>query len=233
MQLFFAAQITGNKIILDATESFHCISVLRHKAGDNIKLIDGKGFFYDGKISSADKKICEVEIIGSIADKNNREYYLHIAISPLKNADRFEWFLEKAAEIGIDEITPLICHRTEKKKVNYERCHKILVASIKQSMKATLPILNKEIMFDDFVKQNNAAEKFIAHCNEGARKELRDLKKIEKNSLVLIGPEGDFTPEEITKATVNNFSSVSLGQSRLRTETAALYACAAFAILRF
>lgn len=230
MQLFFANHFAGNKITLDESESFHCISVLRHNEGHVIKLIDGKGFFYEGKIISANKKKCEVEIIRSLPDENKRDYYLHIAISPLKNADRFEWFLEKAAEIGVDEITPLICHRTEKKKVNHERCNKILIASIKQSVKATLPVLNKEVVFDELVRQNSSAEKFIAHCLESPKKQILEIKGNKKNILFLIGPEGDFTEEEIQRAAQNKFSSVSLGKSRLRTETAAIYICAALSM---
>ena len=148
---------------------------------------------------------------------------MHIAIAPTKNMDRFEWFLEKATEIGIDEITPIICSRSERKVIKTERCNRILLSAMKQSLKFHVPKLNEAISLNDFIKQDFEGTKYIAHCEEGNKTELKEKKK-EKRTLMLIGPEGDFSPTEIEMVLQYQFKAVSLGTSRLRTETAGIIA---------
>ena len=222
MQLFYI-QNPESEIILSAEESKHATKVLRKKEGDILNFTDGKGGFYKAKITVADTRKCRLEIISSEQKEKQRNYHLHIAISPTKNMDRFEWFLEKATEIGIDEITPIICSRSERKVIKTERCNRILLSAMKQSLKFHLPKLNEAISLNDFIKQDFEGTKYIAHCEEGNKTELKEKKK-EKRTLILIGPEGDFSPTEIEIALQNQFKEVSLGTSRLRTETAGIIA---------
>ena len=221
MQLFFSETIE-NELKFSAEENKHLTKVLRKKVGDQLSVIDGKGYLYTGKIISQDKNSSQIEIIKKEKKKKTHNYYLHIAIAPTKNANRFEWFLEKATEIGIDEITPIICERSERKKINQERCNRILVSSMKQSLKYYLPKLNNPIVFNDFIKQKLDGDKFIAHCLN--KDKIKLDKSINKKSNILIGPEGDFSEKEITLAIKNNFQSLSLGNSKLRTETAGVIA---------
>jgi len=177
---------------------------------------------YTGRIIKQDKNNSEVEIIKKEKKEKNHNYYLHIAISPTKNASRFEWFLEKATEIGIDEITPILSQRSERKKINIDRCERILISSIKQSLKFHLPKLNDPISYNDFIKQKINGNKFIAHCLETKKEKLSN--SINKICTILIGPEGDFTEEEINLAKDHGYKPLSLGSSRLRTETAGVVA---------
>jgi len=222
MQLFFTEN-TENEFTLPSEESKHITKVLRKKEGDKINFTDGKGNLIITEITTSDIRKTRVRVVEKISKEKQHNYYLHIAIAPTKNMDRFEWFLEKATEIGIDEITPIICDRSERKIVKKERCNRILLSAIKQSLKYHYPKLNKAISFKDFVKLNFEGGKYIAHCEEGEKTELRKEKK-DKRTLILIGPEGDFSPKEIEKSTQHNFNPISLGNSRLRTETAAIIA---------
>ena len=221
MQLFFS-EINDNKVSFSSEENKHITKVLRKKINDSLAIIDGKGFLYTGKIINQNKNISEIKIIKKEKREKTHNYYLHIAIAPTKNISRFEWFLEKATEIGIDEITPLICHRSERKKINKDRCKRILISSIKQSLKYHLPKLNDPIFFNDFITQKLDGDRFIAHCLNKDKIKLN--KSIDKKSNILIGPEGDFSEKEIALAIKNNFQSLSLGKSRLRTETAGVIA---------
>ena len=197
------------------------------KNDDIIYLTDGKGGFYHARIIDDSVKCCKIEIIEKKEQFEKRFYHLHIAIAPTKNTDRFEWFLEKATEIGIDEITPIVCTRSERKLIKPERLEKILISAMKQSIKAYKPQLNSMCSLDNFIKKPvvNDTLKFIAHCEESAKELLTRCYSPGKNTLILIGPEGDFTPEEIQLSLDHQFIPVSLGNSRFRTETAGIVAC--------
>lgn len=224
MQIFYTPDI-ALRAELPEEEAGHCIRVLRLTEGDEILLTDGKGMFYKAAISRAHPKHCEVDILESWQQPALWNFQLHIAVAPTKNMDRMEWFAEKATEIGIDAITCLNCRFSERKEVKPARLEKILVSAMKQSQKATLPVLTGMTDFRTFVTQPFDGRKFIAHCEEGDKKLLKQLYQPGENALVLIGPEGDFSPEEIELALKNGFQPISLGESRLRTETAALVAC--------
>ncbi|MGY8988602.1 MAG: 16S rRNA (uracil(1498)-N(3))-methyltransferase [Flavobacteriales bacterium] len=222
MQLFYLEN-PENEIILSSEESKHATKVLRKKEGDILDFTDGKGKFYKAEITLADSRKCRLQIVSSEQKEKQHNYHLHIAIAPTKNMERFEWFLEKATEIGIDKITPIICSRSERKVIKTKRCNKILLSAMKQSLKFHLPKLNEPISLTDFLKSNVNGAKYIAHCEKSEKLELRKVNSKEKN-LILIGPEGDFSPTEIEMALQNNFKAVSLGTSRLRTETAGIVA---------
>ena len=222
MQLFFIEK-PETKIVLSKEESKHATKVLRKKEGDILNFTDGKGGFYKAEITVADTKKCRLQIISSEQKPKQHNYHLHIAIAPTKNMDRYEWFLEKATEIGVDEITPIICDHSERKFLKTERCNRILLSAIKQSSKFHLPKLNEAISLKEFVKQDFEGNKYIAHCEDINKTELRKEEKANKTT-VLIGPEGDFSSSEITIALKNQFKAVSLGTSRLRTETAGIVA---------
>lgn len=225
MQLFYVPNISGTEVILDDKESKHAIRVLRLKNGDQIQIIDGAGGFYEAKITHASPKKCKLEIAKSVKEFGKKDFHLHIAIAPTKNIDRFEWFLEKSTEIGIDEITPILTEHSERKIIKPERLEKILVSAMKQSIKAYLPKLNKFTGFNELVTNNTSKNKFIAYCDDIEKTHLKDLPLKGEDTVVLIGPEGDFSPEEIQFASDNGFSVISLGQARLRTETAGIVAC--------
>jgi len=222
MQLFYLEN-PKDEIILSAEESKHATKVLRKNEGDILNFTDGNGGFYKAEITVADTRKCRLEIVSTEQKSKQHNYHLHIAIAPTKNMDRYEWFLEKATEIGIDEITPIICEHSERKVIKTERCNRILLSAMKQSLKFHLPKLNEAITLKDFLKQDFEGNKYIAHCEDSEKIALVDTKN-EKNTLVLIGPEGDFSPNEIEMALQNQFKAVSLGTSRLRTETAGLVA---------
>ena len=231
MKLFYTPDITESKTyVLNETESKHAIKVLRLALNDEITLIDGKGTFYEAKIINSHPKKCEVEILRREQESNNKPN-LHLAIAPTKNNDRLEWLIEKATEIGISEITPIICDNSERKVLKTERLEKRAIAAMKQSLKATLPIINQPIKLNELLTQDNDCEKFIAHCYQENQAHFKQLYKKNNDCLVLIGPEGDFSKTEIELALTNNFTPISLGTSRLRTETAGLYICNAFNLL--
>ena len=202
----------------------HCVRVLRLNIGDEITLTDGNGSFYRAEITAATNKRCLVKILETIPQEPLWSGHLHIAMAPTKNMDRNEWFAEKATEIGFDELTFLNCRFSERKVIKMERIEKIVVSAIKQSLKARLPRLNEMTDFDKFITQEFTGQKFIAHCYEGEKPLLKNILKPGEDALVLIGPEGDFSEEEVTKAIEKGFQPISLGKSRLRTETAALVA---------
>mgnify|MGYP002542051687 CR=1 FL=1 len=224
MHVFYAPDIKA-KAELPEEEAQHCVRVLRLEIGDEIVLTDGKGFFYKAVISAVAGKRCMVDIVEETEQIPFWPCHLHIAMAPTKNMDRNEWFAEKATEIGFDELTFLNCRFSERKVIKTERIEKILVSAIKQSLKAYLPVLNEMTDFDKFIAKDFKGQKFIAHCYEGEKPLLKDVLRKGENALVLIGPEGDFSPEEVEKALANGFVPISLGKSRLRTETAALVAC--------
>lgn len=224
MQIFYTPDIALNPE-LPEEEAGHCIRVLRLMEGDEILLTDGTGSFYKAAISRAHAKHCEVSILESWKQPPLWNFHLHIAVAPTKNMDRLEWFAEKATEIGIDSITCLNCRFSERRDVKPARLEKILVSAMKQSQKATLPRLTGMTDFKTFVTQPFTGRKFIAHCEEGEKLLLKNVYHPGENVLILIGPEGDFSPEEIELARQQGFASISLGESRLRTETAALVAC--------
>ena len=225
MHIFYTPDIDSENYILSEEESKHCIKVLRLNSGDSLYLVDGKGGFYDAIIDDPHPKKTKLRILNKVENFGKRNHYLHIAIAPTKNIERVEWFLEKATEIGIDEITPIICDRSERKEIKTERLNKVITSAIKQSIKAYHPKLNEAVRFSDFITQNTNTQKFIAHCMDGGKVTIKEQLILNSNYLIVIGPEGDFTLEELDAAVNNNFIPVSLGDSRLRTETAALEAC--------
>jgi len=227
MQLFYTPDIdaASSTYYLDEEESRHCIKVLRLQTGDRVQLVDGKGSFYTATIKDPHPKRTQLQILSAKADPNKRNHYLHIAVAPTKNIERLEWFLEKATEIGIDEISLIICQRSERKEVRIDRLNKIITSAIKQSLKAWHPKLNEPVALNKFLSTAFDGQKFIAHCEPGDKINLKEIIKPLGRYLVLIGPEGDFTPQEIGDAIKNDFKAITLGNSRLRTETAALEAC--------
>lgn len=225
MQLFYNKNISveTQQIIFDKEESRHIVRVLRKKENDILYITNGNNILFTAQIIIANDKKCTAKIIDSETKENLRDYYLHVAIAPTKNNDRFEWFLEKATEIGIDEITPIICKNSERKIVKKERLFKIVLSAMKQSLQYKLPKLNDPIKLTDFLNKDNKNELFIAHCED--EKEKKILKNIvSKNAgyTILIGPEGDFSSSEITTALSKGYQPISLGKTRLRTETAGL-----------
>ncbi len=225
MQLFYVPNINSNEVVLDETESKHAVRVLRLVVGNTVQLVDGKGGFYDAEITDANPKKCRLTIKKTIREFGKKNFRLHMAVAPTKNIDRFEWFLEKATEIGVDEITPLFSEHSERKSVKPERLEKILVSAMKQSVKAYLPQLNEMVSFNDFIESCTTENRFIAHCYEGEKDHLKNVVNKNKDVVILIGPEGDFSPEEVEQAKKYFFKEVSLGTARLRTETAAVVAC--------
>ncbi|GAB6119197.1 16S rRNA (uracil(1498)-N(3))-methyltransferase [Dysgonomonas termitidis] len=222
--IFFTPDILSN-LELPVEEALHCIKVLRKKEGDEILLTDGKGFFYDAEIMQANPKHCIVNILKTIEQPKGWDFNLQIAFAPTKNIDRIEWFAEKATEIGIDRLSPILCQHSERKEIKAQRIEKILVSAMKQSQKALLPQLDDIQSFSKFIKQEYDGQKFIAHCYPQEKVLLKDIYKKGSNALILIGPEGDFSEEEVKMAIDHGFKPISLGDSRLRTETAALVAC--------
>ena len=225
MQLFYTPEISEKIYTFSRGESKHCIKVLRKKIGDELYLVDGKGNLYETVLIDDNPKGCTVEIKHKKVDYNKKNYQIHIVVSPTKNNDRFEWFLEKVTELGVDEITPIICQNSERKVINLERLNKILVAAMKQSLKAHLPHLNKAVSWKEFIQQKFNTDRFIAHCREGRKTHLKQWLKPQQDVMILIGPEGDFSETEVREAISCGFVPVSLGKSRLRTETAAVAAC--------
>lgn len=225
MHVFYTPDITSDLYTLNEEESKHCSKVLRLNLGDSIHLIDGKGGLYEAEISGVSKKNVQLKVISKQLEFGKRNHHLHIAIAPTKNIDRLEWFLEKATEIGIDEITPLICDRSERKIVKEERLEKVITSAVKQSLTAYHPQLNPTISFAELMKKKTDAVKMIAHCMEGEKPFVQKVIAPHQSYLILIGPEGDFTPAELDAALQNGYKAVTLGATRLRTETAALAAC--------
>ena len=223
MHLFYAPDILTDPE-LPEEEAGHCLRVLRLREGDEIVLTDGKGSFYRAVISAASGKRCQVKVTQTIAQSPLWEGHLHLAMAPTKNMDRVEWLAEKATEIGLDELSFLNCHFSERKVNKTERVEKIVVSAMKQSLKARKPVVNGMVDFSRFMDREFTGQKFICHCHEGEKPLLKDVFQRGEEAVVLVGPEGDFSPEEVQMAEEHGFKSVSLGKSRLRTETAALVA---------
>ena len=231
MSLFFNPDIpTKGTFVLDKTESKHCLKVLRKSAGDQIIVTDGKGYLYTCLLLDEEISGCALEVVSKEQGYGIRPTSLHIAISPVKNPARFEWFLEKATEVGIEKITPVICTRTEKHQVKAERCHNLMISAMKQSERVLLPELAEPQLFDDLFRSALPSQRFVAWCGDSLKPFLPALMEPDADTIILIGPEGDFTPEEIAMATHHGFQPVSLGSARLRTETAGIFACLAFNI---
>ncbi|MEI6677154.1 MAG: 16S rRNA (uracil(1498)-N(3))-methyltransferase [Mariniphaga sp.] len=225
MHLFYTPDLRDETYRLSEEESKHCIRVLRLNEGDTLYLVDGKGLFCEATIITAHPKACLLKITDKKYNYGKRNYHLEIAVSPTKSIDRYEWFLEKATEIGIDGIIPLISRHSERKEIKPERLEKVMVSAVKQSIKAFLPQLKPIQTFKETIKSSFDGLKFIAHCNVGDKVLLRDALVKGAAVFILIGPEGDFSAEEVEMAINEGFIPVSLGDSRLRTETAALVAC--------
>ncbi len=232
--LFYAPEIQreATRFVMNETESNHAVKVLRMAAGEKLTLIDGCGSAFDAVILNPHAKRCEVEIIDHQDGVGKRDYHLHIAFAPTKLNERTEWFLEKATEIGVDEFTPLLTCHSERKELKKERMEKIIVSAMKQSHKAYLPVLNDMMSFSSFMEKTRqeGVQKFIAHCHSGEKMKLKDAKP-HVDTVVMIGPEGDFSQEEVDNALDNGFLACSLGESRLRTETAAIVACHTICLL--
>lgn len=227
MHVFYTPDISSNDYVLNEDESKHCIRVLRLGIGDRVHLIDGQGGLYLAEIVSENKKHVNLHVVEQTLEYQKRNHNLHIAVAPTKNIDRLEWFLEKATEIGIDSITPVICERSERRILKEDRLYKVITSAVKQSLQAYHPVLNPVTNLKDFLKQTSSDEfKMIAHCIEGEpRQYISQLATPGKSYTVLIGPEGDFSPAEIDLALQNGYKPLTLGNTRLRTETAALAAC--------
>ena len=232
MQLFYNSDIKKDDatFFFDKEESKHIVKVLRKKEGDKIYITNGLGYLFESEIILASEKKCEIKITKESYQQPD-SFYTHIAVAPTKMNDRLEWFLEKATEIGIHEITPIICDHSERKVYKIDRAEKIIQAAMKQSLHLYLPKINEPVLFSQFVKSNCEGQRFIAHCEETDKKSFQ--KAIAKNEKVvlLIGPEGDFSTKEINLAIANHYIPVTLGNTRLRTETAALVACHTLALL--
>ena len=234
MELFYSQDIQGGICRLDHDESGHCIRVLRHRAGDEISVIDGRGTLHKCRITSDSHKGVEAVVVESVSDWGSHPYKLHLAVCPTKNNDRFEWFAEKACEMGFDELSPVIGDHSERRVLKTARVEKILVSAAKQSLKAAVPIVNEPVSVKEFIAANAAKNglKLIAYCFDDERVPRRSIKEVLSeydgtDVTVMIGPEGDFSHEEAELALQAGFIPVHLGASRLRTETAAIAAAAA------
>ncbi|MCJ7466366.1 MAG: 16S rRNA (uracil(1498)-N(3))-methyltransferase [Maribacter sp.] len=232
MQLFYNPSLddSHSRFTFDEEESRHIIKVLRKKIGDLLHITNGKGDLFEAQILMTHLKKCEVEIVDK-TKKHRKRYALHMAVAPTKSNDRFEWFLEKATEIGVSEITPIICERSERKIVKLERIQKVVQSAMKQSLQLYLPKVNDAIPFTEFISTERKGFFYIAHCEGSEKMDLMRRVLPDRDLTILIGPEGDFSHEEINLAISKGFLPVSLGENRLRTETAALVACTIVAVV--
>jgi len=231
MYLFYCPDIEKQQT-LSEEESAHCVRVLRYTAGDEILITDGRGTTYTARITNPHPKHCDFEIVSREKQEPHHAFHLHIAIAPTKNIERMEWAVEKCVEIGVNEITPLLCRFSERKQLRTDRLEKIILSAAKQSLTPYLPVLHELTPYDEFIKrqalsQNDKrpSQNFIAHCYKEDKRVLKDEIEQGRDVLVLIGPEGDFSEQEVADALALGFIPVSLGNSRLRTETAAVVAC--------
>lgn len=225
MQLFYNKDFDVQQPALSEEESAHCVRVLRQKPGDQIHVVDGQGTLYKAEIREANPKKCSLKVIETIPEFGKRNHYIHLAIAPTKNMDRVEWMVEKAVEMGIDEISFLLTERTERRHLKIDRLEKIAVSAMKQSVKAYLPQINELVDYKKFIGQVSQEELYIAHLVEGERHSLYRTARPGHSYCVLVGPEGDFSPQEVTMALQNRFTPISLGTNRLRTETAGIAVC--------
>lgn len=226
MHCFYEPDLSGDSVLLSEEESKHAVRVLRLSAGDRVELLDGKGTRAVAEVSDDHPKRCVLTIISRSSEPTGRNFRLHIAVAPTKNTDRIEWFVEKATEIGIDEITFLECEHSERTTVKIDRIEKVAISAMKQSQQSHLPKINELTSFRDFISSCNADIKLIAHCVNSERRLLKNFKFDNKSVVILIGPEGDFSPEEIGLSLGAGYQATELGRTRLRTETAALYSVA-------
>ncbi|MEA1876221.1 MAG: 16S rRNA (uracil(1498)-N(3))-methyltransferase [Bacteroidota bacterium] len=222
MNLFYSDNISQGYCVFTEIESRHAVKVMRKTTGDQVFFVDGKGGFYEGVIHDPHPKRCLIQIIHKKTDYGKRNYFLHMAVAPTKNIDRFEWFLEKATEIGVDRITPIISFHSERKQIKPDRLNRVIAAAMKQSLKAYHPHLEELTSFKELISREFNGNKLIPHCNSDNLIPIGSIIKPRTDTLILIGPEGDFSLEEVEMAEKNGFKSISLGESRLRTETAAL-----------
>jgi 16S rRNA (uracil1498-N3)-methyltransferase len=231
MQLFYEPNFdsSATSISVNEMESRHISKVLRKTIGETIYLTNGLGICAEGILISNHPKKCKVEV-KTIIEEKKPNFRLHIAIAPTKANDRFEWFLEKATEIGIDEITPLLCDHSERRKIKADRYEKVLQTAMKQSLKYRLPLLNTMVSFNDLIKSGIDSKKMIAHCEDDTKEKLSGT--VNRDNLILIGPEGDFSIDEIKKAIKHEFLPISLSEARLRTETAGVVACHTVNLMR-
>ncbi len=226
MNLFYAPELSGDPVFtLGADESHHAVRVLRLTIGSEMILVNGRGGWYRCTIADPNPKACTVEILDGSADNGKPACHLHVAIAPTKQIDRYEWFIEKATEIGISEITPLICERSERRDVKTERQMRVAVSAMKQSLKAFHPLLHEPVSFKKFISQEIDGIRTIAHCLPGIKLWLNEVVQKDQPVTILIGPEGDFSDSEIALAAGLNYHPITLGASRLRTETAGVVAC--------
>jgi len=230
MHLFYSPDIKEKELMINQKhqlppeEASHAIRVLRLKSGDRIDITTGRGHWINAEIIATSKRECVVEFKKIAHKYGQRDFHLHLAVGPTKNIKRFDWFLEKATEMGIDEITPIISYHSERREVKIERSNKVLTSAMKQSLKAYHPKLNPVISFTDFIKESKESQKYIAHYTGPEQLLLKNMDLPAKDVLILIGPEGDFSKQEVDEAIATGFIPVSLGNNRLRTETAALTA---------
>ncbi len=229
-QLYFITKPSGELTALDEYESRHLLTVMRGRVGDRLRLTDGQGAFYEAELTELSKRQAYVRIL-SVHPVAPPMGQLHIAMAPPKHIDRFEWFLEKAAELGVSRVTPLLCQRSERTILRPDRLEKILIAALKQSLQAWMPQLQPLTSLAEVVQRAEEPLRIIAWCGEGPRQAIQTLLQPNTNTLILIGPEGDFTPEEVALAQTHGFAAVSLGRSRLRTETAGMLVAAAYRLL--
>ena len=227
MEFFYSDSIYKNKIVLDINESRHCLKVLRKKIDDDVDVVDGRGNLYNGQIISFENNKCQIEIKNKHENYDQRKHYIHIAISPIKSQNRIEWFIEKSVELGIDEISFVQCGRTLKKTIKIDRLYKTAIVAMKQTLKATIPKINNIIKINDFLENCKEKNRYICHLENSLRKSLFsfDEKIINNKNCILVGPEGDFTIDEINRSEKYQFQPITLGNSRLRTETAGVVAC--------
>lgn len=230
MELYLAYKIENERLYLDREESHHCIKVMRHHAGDVLQVTDGQGKLYNATLKTESAQHCELDVVEILENKYPEFPPIHLMIAPTKNIDRFEWLLEKLTEIGVSEITPVICQRSERRHLKPERLKKILVSAMKQSLRCWLPHLNEPVPFDavmihfDKTDTESSSQKFILHCQQHGLNLLKHACKPAEKTILMVGPEGDFTNEEIQQAESNGFEAAGLGEARLRTETAGLIA---------
>lgn len=227
MQLFYHPNVVeeDQQIVFPRDESKHIVKVLRKKEGDILHVTNGNGYLFISELNLITPQQCIAKVI-EVKKEETPKYYLHMAVAPTKMNDRYEWFLEKATEIGVMEITPIICDHSERKVVKLDRFERVLQSAMKQSLHFTLPKINQPVRFSEFVTDTPEGTKYIAHCeDELEKRSLKNSINLGEKSIVLIGPEGDFSSEEIALAKQNSWKPVSLGSTRLRTETAAIVAC--------
>lgn len=229
MRLFLSDDTTGQYALLSAEESKHCVRVLRMTVGDEIWVTSGNGVMCRAQVSTPDDKCCEVEIVERIEDYQHRPFHLHLAVAPTKNTARLEWLVEKAVEIGVDRITPVICDHSERGNQKIDRLEKIALSAMKQSLKALKPEIDQPVKLMNFLdkEKDSTAKKLVCYCYGDERHTLQEYYQAGQDALVLIGPEGDFSEREIATALSTGFLPVTLGSCRLRTETAGLYAVTA------